>query len=50
MPSDSGKPGNYAAQINWSCIIRDYLEQQILFVKLQVNEYLQERLFPRIAG
>ena len=38
------------ARSNWSCLVSNIKEHIILVAKLLANEYLQNKLFPRIAG
>ncbi len=51
MPSlNLASTENFKVIIEWASFVRNLWEQEILFIQLQVNEILAERLFPRIAG
>ncbi len=40
----------YDFVITWGLFAQELIEAQTLELKLLVNQYLAERLFPRIAG
>ncbi len=41
---------NQISQMNWSCLVQAVIDEMQIMIKLAVNEFLAQRLFPRIAG